>query len=333
MTQTTLYTSLRSKYQIGDEFIAAYLLKFFGTSELDEESYQQKLAENSNLGLWADYAFSTNHRGRAFAQSVRPLLPDQAGRYLDVGSAYGGFLIGFMELGLEVCGIEYNDDFVRMSHANFRDYNLQDASIQGDILDKSLLARLGKFDVITCIDVIEHVDDVIAALQNMVEMLNPGGILVLQMPNKDSLSNVIADPHFGLFGLTLLKHDQARSFYLAHFPKTSYYDVGEFYRQDEYLGWLTALGCEASAQPPMVPTNLRQKVLLLPALILKLRYFCFDRTAQLPNGLRLYTCLSALGYIGRFGLQLPLTLALRSRRPAFKVRYADDSWFLLGRKK
>ena len=333
MTQAALYEMLRNKYNIGDFFIVAYLSNVFGSEKLDLKGFNQKISDNPNLGVWVDYAFSTNRRGREFAQNVRPLFPHNARRYLDVGSAYGGFLIGFMELGLEVKGIEYSENMVNMSRANFHDYGLQNTTLKGDILDKALLMQLGKFDVITCIDVIEHVDNVTSAIQNMVDLLNPGGILMLQMPNKNSISNILSDPHFGLFGITLLGHAEAKAFYFSHFPRSNYYDVNEYLEQPRYLNLLSGMACEAWAQPPVVPTSLLRKACLAPRFIAHLLKFLFNRNVMLPLGIRLKTALMAWLHISNFVLQLPLALLLPKLRSALKVKYADDAWFIVGRKK
>ena len=333
MTETSLYEMLREKYQVGDHFIAAYLTGSFGTPHLDMPTFDQKLASTPNQAIWTDYALSTNRRGRDFAALLRPHFPPNARRYLDVGSAYGGFLIGFMELGLDVKGVECNEKFVQMSRANFQDYGREDASIVGDILDPALLAQLGKVDIITCIDVIEHVKDVPAAMRNMVGLLNPGGILVLLMPNRDSISNVMSDPHFGLFGLTLLKHDQARELYGFRFSQRDMYDVGEFFDQDHYLSLLRGLGCEAQALPPAVPTTLRNTARLLPRFLRRWREFVSDGRLALPLALRLNVALRALLHLGGFVVQLALAVPLRSRRPTLKVKYADDAWFLVGKRK
>jgi 2-polyprenyl-3-methyl-5-hydroxy-6-metoxy-1,4-benzoquinol methylase len=283
MMENALYDMLRSKYQIGNHFIAAYLLRMLGSDDVGMDAFQQKLASNSNLANWADYALSSNMRGREFAKVLRPHFPKGARRYLDVGSAYGGFLIGFMELDLEVKGIEFSQDLVELSQANFKDYGMEDVSIKGDILDNELMGQLGKFDIITCIDVIEHVNDVPQAMKNMAGLLNPGGILVLQMPNKNSVSNVMADSHFNVFGITLLKHSDARRFYFCNFPNSTLYDVGEYYQQEYYLKLLTDLGCQSSTLPSLSPTKLSEKVRLIPKFYSRLGFFLFRNPVAIPT--------------------------------------------------
>ena len=334
--ENPLYAKLRNKYEIGNNFISAYLTHLFETDSIDNidvEAFDRKLASNPNWENWANYALSTNIRGREFAELLRPHLPKNANRYLDVGSAYGGFLIGFMELGLEVAGIEYNEKLVHLSQANFKDYGLEDASIKGDILDQELLAHLGKFDVITCIDVIEHVDDVPRAMKNMVDLLNPGGILVLQMPNKDSISNVMADSHYGIFGITLLKHSDARRFYFCHFPSSNmYYGMGEYYRQGYYLKMLADLGCGPLVLPPAVPTSLREKARLIPEYFSCFRDFIFKNTAPIPFDLKFKVLVRALFHVTEFVIGLGIAALFQACRPALKRRFADDAWFIIGTK-
>jgi len=329
--ENLLYARLRDKYNIGNHYIASYFTYLFGTDNIDAEIFEQKVAVNPNLENWSDYAFSTNLRGRAFANLLRPHLPKDARRYLDVGSAYGGFLIGFMELGLEVAGIEYSENLVNLSRANFKDYGLNDASVKGDILDQKLLSTLGKFDVITCIDVIEHVDDVPAAMRNMVNLLNPGGILVLQMPNKDSISNVMADSHFGIFGITLLEHSDARRLFYCNFPPDNPYDVGEYYHQGYYLKLLASLGCAPSAFPPMVPTSLAVKARLVPSYFSRLADFIFKNKASVPFGLKTKVAVRAIVHIMKFVFGLVMAILFpKERRPEVKQKFADDAWFIVG---
>lgn len=87
--ENPLYARLKDKYNIGDNYIASYFTYLFGTDDIDEEKFDQRLAANPNLANWSDYAFSTNIRGRAFANLLRPHLPKDARRYLDVGSLWG----------------------------------------------------------------------------------------------------------------------------------------------------------------------------------------------------------------------------------------------------
>jgi 2-polyprenyl-3-methyl-5-hydroxy-6-metoxy-1,4-benzoquinol methylase len=98
------------------------------------------------------------------------------GRLLDVGCAWGGYLLRMRHLGWEVCGIELNAaaaDYARDTlgldvHAgSFADLSYPDAS----------------FDVIHLSMVLEHLHDPAAALSSIRRMLRPGGQLILSVPD------------------------------------------------------------------------------------------------------------------------------------------------------
>jgi SAM-dependent methyltransferase len=185
--------------------------------------------------------------------------------------------------------------------------------------------------VITCIDVIEHVDDVPKAMKNMVQLINPGGILVLQMPNKDSISNVMADSHYNIFGITLLKNPDARRLYHCHIPYP--YDLGEYYQQEYYLKLLTDLGCESLVIPPVCPTSLTEKARLIPKFYSHLGRFMFRSAVAVPFDLKLKISLRAFFYITEFLIGLGIvTLFAKARKIMLKQKFADDTWLIMGTK-
>lgn len=330
--ENPLYTLLKEKYHIGHHFIAAYLTHMLGMDALDVETYNQKLAQNPRLAVYVDYGFSTNLRGRIFAERIKSYFPQNASRYLDVGSAYGGFLIGFMQLGFEVVGLEVDEKLVGFSRANFEDHGLTGGSTKGDILDDSLVPGLGKFDVISCADVIEHVNDASKALKNMTGLLNPGGILVLEVPNKDSLSNIMSDLHYGLFGITLLERPDAKRFKSFHSPQDPIYDVGECYRLEYYAKELGRFGCQVSILPPMVTTRLTNTARLIPQYLSKLAAFSFKHPVSVPLLLKLKVIFRALSRLAEFMIGLPVAKLSSKKWKQMKLRFSDDTWLILATK-
>ena len=323
---------LRNKYGVGEAYISAYLRKMLGRDLIGEEDLQLELSSNPNLANWLDYALSTNSRGRFFVEFLRPHIGATARRYLDVGSAYGGFLVAFLEQGLEVVGLEYDPALVALCNANLQECAAKGIYqvVHGSILDQNLVKRLGTYDIITCIDVIEHVSDVPLAMQNMVQLLNPGGVIVLQLPNKDSVSNVISDSHFGLFGITLLQHHDAEQLFVHHFPDKMY-DVGEYYRSSYYLDSLRALGCQATTLEPVYRPKTSEKIKLAPGYIRRLLQFFF-RQADIPIELRTKVAVRATNHLISFLVQSVLVFFVRKRLSAYKSRFIDDVWLILGRK-
>ncbi len=71
-----------------------------------------------------------------------------------------------------------------------------DEKILGDLQTHRFPAP--RFDLVVCYNVIEHLDDVRAALGNMFAALKPGGLLLIGAPHPNSLSGVITrlSPHW-----------------------------------------------------------------------------------------------------------------------------------------
>jgi SAM-dependent methyltransferase len=141
-------------------------------------------------------------------------------------------VVAFAEAGFEASGIEIDETWCALGNLNCESRGFGRAIALGDFLDAPLE---GRFDVITCNDVIEHVLAPRTAIERMASLLNPGGALFMMVPNAWSHEHVLKDGHFGQFGLNLLEHYAAREYYDLR-CKAVYqrpYSCGEFHP----LGW------------------------------------------------------------------------------------------------
>jgi methionine biosynthesis protein MetW len=98
---------------------------------------------------------------------------------LDVGCGRGAFARHLTTYGCPVTGIDINDRSV----AEAAQWCVQ--AIAGDVETLDLAGVFGDeiFDVITCLDVLEHLKDPAATLRRLVGMLHPGGRVVVSIPN------------------------------------------------------------------------------------------------------------------------------------------------------
>lgn len=121
-------------------------------------------------------------RERTFAKSMKLIerhKPDK-GRLLDVGTAGGSFLAVAKRSGWEVAGCEPNRWLANWGNDK---YGLD---IQpGTIFDMQL--EDASFDVVTLWDVLEHTPDPSKVLFECQRVLKPGGLLVVNYPDVDSL--------------------------------------------------------------------------------------------------------------------------------------------------
>jgi len=115
-------------------------------------------------------------RRRIVARLIARFAPLPANaRVLEAGCGYGGNLAMLRELG-EVDAFEYNDD--ARAHAA----GLLGRPVAYGRLPDSIGFDDDRFDLIAMLDVLEHIDDDVAALRTLRERLAPGGTLLLTVP-------------------------------------------------------------------------------------------------------------------------------------------------------
>lgn len=321
---------LQATYDVGPEYAKAYAGYWFRSRGKEYDSLSQILQSPLPEPIWFDYALSTNWRGQLVARSLEPFLNNGAQRYLDVGCGFGGCLVAFSRLGLSVVGVDIDVQRIRLAQANCVDHALPIDCVQLiDILEGELGDRIGLFDVITCLDVIEHVADVPLALSNMVKLLNPGGLLMLEIPNRHSLAFVARDGHFSLFGITLLERPEAIGYHSAFFD--SEYDVGDYYDLSFYQHQLEALGFRSNLirsdlHPPH--TFAEMSTLTRAALQSSLGFFTNTNT-EMASEIRSETRNRFVRYLARLALDTADSYLRRRDRDTFSRKYLTDFWTLL----
>jgi 2-polyprenyl-3-methyl-5-hydroxy-6-metoxy-1,4-benzoquinol methylase len=113
----------------------------------------------------------------------------RTGRWLDLGCALG-FLLGVArEAGFDAYGIDRNESAVALARCEFGD------RVHAGLLDDAAFPGL-LFEVISLIDVVEHVPDPAALLRSVRERLVPDGILVAVLPNARSLVRRLLGPRW-----------------------------------------------------------------------------------------------------------------------------------------
>ncbi|QKJ67735.1 class I SAM-dependent methyltransferase [Deefgea piscis] len=111
-------------------------------------------------------------------QEIAPMLPDHAPRVLEVGCGNGATLAWLKATGRcqETVGLEYSHDASEIARTQL------DQVIEGDA-EQFELQTLGKFDLILCLDVLEHLRDPWQMLRKLKQQLNPQGQIIISVPN------------------------------------------------------------------------------------------------------------------------------------------------------
>ena len=113
----------------------------------------------------------------------RPLEGKSA---LDVGCGAGLLAEPLARLGAKVTGIDATPEVIAVARGHASAMGLEIDYRQGDVQ-----ALDGKYDLVTCLEVIEHVADPAAFLKALAARLAPGGLLILSTPNATGWSRLL----------------------------------------------------------------------------------------------------------------------------------------------
>jgi 2-polyprenyl-3-methyl-5-hydroxy-6-metoxy-1,4-benzoquinol methylase len=111
-------------------------------------------------------------------------IADEPGDLLDIGCGRGHLLRAARKRGWQVTGFDVDPETVEEVATEF------DLEIHsGDFMDLELAPH--SFDVVAMHHVLEHLKDPAAVLRRVREILRPGGLLFVALPNIDGLSSTI----------------------------------------------------------------------------------------------------------------------------------------------
>jgi len=102
-------------------------------------------------------------------------------KVLDVGCGTGEFLAATQEKGAEPWGVDFDESAIRAAQKHFGLQHVYAMPLE-EFLKKE---GIPEFDIITCFEVIEHVDDPRALLKLLHSKLQPQELLFLSTPSRD----------------------------------------------------------------------------------------------------------------------------------------------------
>ncbi len=135
---------------------------------------------------------------KAEAAEVLAMLPLKSGNLLDIGCAGGRFLAEANRNGFSVCGIEYNASMAEHARGLLGDDKVVQESI--DNLGKEW--KVQEFDVITLMDVLEHLPYPGRVMEKASAWAKPGGYLFVRGPLVNSVAVQMKETARRLLGRT-----------------------------------------------------------------------------------------------------------------------------------
>ncbi|MCL4458355.1 MAG: class I SAM-dependent methyltransferase [Chloroflexi bacterium] len=152
------------------------------------DSYKEYLSDSDrqNWFLRLNRCYGMKKRCRAVLKMKRE------GRLLDVGCATGDFLAAMRRHGgWEVCGVELNAEAAAYARQHF---GLP--VFAGQLEEAGFPAA--HFDVVTLWNVLEHLPDPTGSLKEIERVLKEDGLLLLTIPNLDSVDSRLFGPYWAL---------------------------------------------------------------------------------------------------------------------------------------
>jgi SAM-dependent methyltransferase len=197
--------------------------------------------DDPTVQMWIDFTLTSVERGRQAVQTLGGSAAFAGRSVLDVGCAYGGFLVAAAEAGAKrVVGIDIDQGLLDLARLQLADHHTRAEVRQLDITSDGAADALGQFDIVLCNDVIEHVADPARCAANLAAVLRPGGRVFLEIPNGSAADFMHRDGHYGLFGITLLGREPAERWWRLHFNDR--YGVEHYAPLSYYLQIFSAVG-------------------------------------------------------------------------------------------
>lgn len=154
-------------------------------------------------------------------------------KILDVGCGGGILAESMARRGADVTGIDLGTENLKAASVHASQSGLDNTLRYQHIPVETLAAtHAGKFDVVTCMEMLEHVPDPSAIVQACFELLAPGGVCVLSTINRSPKSYLFAiiGAEYVLRLLDRGTHDYAKFITPAELDKMAL--NAEFTRQD-----------------------------------------------------------------------------------------------------
>lgn len=210
------------------------------------DSYHYKIKEKGLVHLLENNLNQAMHRKHLKKIEQHA----QKGKLLDLGCGSGYFLKFVQQLGWEVQGVEMSDYAAEIARK-------QGISVSTKSVTEAVFPEEA-FDVITMFNVLEHMTNLDEVMANNYRWLKPGGLLVVEVPNVNSIQRKI-------FGGNWVHWDVPR--HIFHFSpetlrklaeKSGFKVIEEYslpFSSHEVAGWLHSLSFVLRGEKRTVETN------------------------------------------------------------------------------
>jgi len=157
---------------------------------MDQEKSVKEYFEQDAKDYLDAYRKGVGDRGLPFQErenAVREMFPWQDARVLDVGGGPGIFTGWLLDRGCEVFTLDIAREMMRLGEMTVHEHpkNRQSHFAVGSV--ESLPFVDNSFDAVLCVGLVEYVNDLERALDELARVIPKGGGLIITGPNQTSL--------------------------------------------------------------------------------------------------------------------------------------------------
>lgn len=149
-----------------------------------------------NQENFKEFDFEGEENLRAIAEADKfnewmyhQVQPHCEGRILEIGSGIGNISYFFDRDGKDIDLSDIREQYRSYLRKTFEKRAVLDLDIVTDSFDTKHADKLGTYDAIFALNVVEHIKEDQLAIQNMVKLLKPGGKIVILVPAYQWLYN------------------------------------------------------------------------------------------------------------------------------------------------
>lgn len=146
----------------------------------------------ADFAAWKHKRLWQENFQRDALQEIARYAPTQYARVLDLGAGMGGFAVAMQRAGYRITAFDYNFAYCEIARTRARRYALNLPALVG--AGEALPFTSKSFDIVTCWDVLEHVQEPKYLLRELARVLHDDGVAFMTVINRFAL----VDPHYHL---------------------------------------------------------------------------------------------------------------------------------------
>lgn len=147
-----------------------------------------------------DMMFLRSWYVRRELKQIREIFGSRHIEILDAGAGYAQYTY-FMAKKLQpntILAVDVKKDWIRDSQEFFKRYGFNNVSF--GVEDLTEINYRDRFDLIVCVDVMEHIEEDVTVFENYFRALKPGGFLLINTPSVFGGSDVHSDEEESFIG-------------------------------------------------------------------------------------------------------------------------------------